>query len=138
MKRSLCPDSEPITAQDPKKRKYEFEFIEEGNSFIEGEIWTKVSDKIMPNNESKVSNLGRIQTAHEIITTGSVRKCGYHIIGIRGRSFNVHHVVITSFGVEKPSPKHNIVTHIDGDKSNNRLDNLAWKNPIRNVIQLLQ
>lgn len=43
-----------------------------------------------------------------------------------------HRVIAETF-IPKPSEKHNIVNHKDGNKSNNRVDNLEWVTQKENI-----
>jgi hypothetical protein len=44
----------------------------------------------------------------------------------------MHHLVLEHFGPPKPSADHQC-NHIDGDKSNNRVENLEWVTPAENM-----
>lgn len=95
----------------------------------------------------QVSNFGRIKTlAHwqvyangdkhsykERIRTPGIGPTGYLSIrlGSRGREAGVHRFVAETF-IPRVSGK-NDVNHIDGDKSNNRVDNLEWVNRKENM-----
>ncbi|XAI96966.1 hypothetical protein [Synechococcus phage Ssp-JY42] len=46
------------------------------------------------------------------------------------RTFDVHRLVALAFLGKPATPKH--VNHIDGDKTNNRADNLEWVSPVEN------
>ena len=111
-----------------KKTKYEYEaeFVEEDN-FIEGELWVDVHIDFAPVGfGAQVSNKGRHKSQTGVITEGCKNKAGYHVIGIAGKQQKLHRVVMKSFGIEPPSPKHKYVNHIDRDPSNNNLENLEW------------
>lgn len=81
----------------------------------------------------EVSNFGRLRSFQnnekgEIIK-GSVIQ-GYRSLNIRlpkGKSFNryVHKLVAETF-VEKQSPDHKFVIHLDFDKQSNHFENLKW------------
>lgn len=81
----------------------------------------------------EVSNFGRLRSFQnnekgEIIK-GSVIQ-GYKSLNIRlpkGKSFNryVHKLVAETF-VQKPSPDHKFVIHLDFDKQSNHFENLKW------------
>ena len=45
----------------------------------------------------------------------------------------VHRLVAQAFLPPPPSEKHTIVNHIDGDRANNRADNLEWVTPSENI-----
>lgn len=49
----------------------------------------------------------------------------------RRRWVKVHNLVLEAFVGPRPSPKHH-GAHKDGNKSNNHVDNLAWKLPVEN------
>ena len=89
------------------------------------EIWRKING--FPNYE--VSNLGNVRNKK----TGRVLRpskdgCGYSQVILckdgKGNQFKVHRLVATAF---IPNPKNKKeVNHIDGNKSNNYVDNLEW------------
>ena len=93
-----------------------------------------------------VSNLGRIRTVERKVYNSALLgdKCyctvpakirkpnimhGQHCVSLlKGgdkKVFRIHRLVIESFGDKQPSPEYSVM-HIDGDKSNNRIENLKW------------
>ena len=124
MKRS---PSQSISPKPKKpKCKYEFELVKDSNE-IEDEVWVKVSEDIAPANfGTQVSNKGRIKSHTGVITTGSVNKDGYAVVGIDSKQQKLHRVIMKSFGIKPPSPEHKYVNHIDLNRSNNNLENLEW------------
>lgn len=79
----------------------------------------------------KVSNCGRVKSVRfgkENILNACVSRKGYLQVHLRkngsGKSFEVHKLVALAF-LPKPDGEFEI-DHIDGDKSNNRVDNLEW------------
>jgi hypothetical protein len=75
--------------------------------------------------EYEVSSTGRVRNAR----TGRSRKfylnnCGYINLAIRGKSRGVHRLVAEAF-LERPPVKMD-VNHINGVKTDNRLENLEW------------
>ena len=107
------------------------------NSLIE--IW-----KDIPNYEGlyQASNLGRIRSLdHKVmkkslsgelivrqykgkILKGWVQNTGYLTVSLSNKKYSVHRLIATTF-LEQEKGK-NIVNHIDGNKLNNRVDNLEW------------
>lgn len=90
--------------------------------------------------ERKVYNPGVIgegsyRTVPEKIRKPNIMK-GYHCIClIKNKShkvFRVHRLVMEHFVSEAPSQEHQ-VNHIDGDKSNNHVENLEWVTPKENT-----
>lgn len=77
-----------------------------------------------------VSDCGRVRN----ITTGRILKAtttktGYRRVtlynGIERKSFLVHRLVAMAF-IGVPNDPELQINHLDGDKSNNRIDNLEW------------
>lgn len=94
--------------------------------------------KDIPNYESlyQVSNLGNIKN----ITTGKIlktflNKYGYLQVTLcknnKTKLFRVHRLVASSF-IDNPSNKTQ-VNHINGDKKDNRVDNLEWCTGSENI-----
>ncbi len=94
--------------------------------FIEGEIW-----KIFPkDNRYSISSFGRIKCndfrhtgIESLLKLKKEKSGGYYSVHIRPRIYKVHRLVWDIFMGEYDTRKKQ-VNHIDGDKSNNRLDNL--------------
>lgn len=104
---------------------------------MEEEIW-----KAIPGEEGKysASNLGNIRSERRVIirsngapysikggvlSPGKVDKWGYlHVALSGGVAALVHRIVMATF--VGPCPEGMVVCHIDGDASNNRLDNLMY------------
>ena len=79
-----------------------------------------------PYRTPQVSNLGRVRTAFGIITKGSEHPSGYRLASVNGGRDKVHRLVAKAFLPPPPSDEHTQVMHIDGDRANNRPDNLKW------------
>jgi len=62
---------------------------------------------------------------------GSVMASGYRNVTIRGRSLYVHRLVASAF--HGPPPEGCVVCHNNGDKSDNRAENLRWDTPAGNI-----
>ena len=93
---------------------------------MEQEIW-----KFHPKFEGMVefSNLGRVKSYYrhhkgKILTNCDINKLGYVRIKINGKRYGLHRLVAELF---VPNPEHKTeVNHKDGNKFNNRADNLEW------------
>ena len=98
----------------------------------------------------EISSLGRVKSLARMTTTGNrsvperirtpnVMK-GYHCIALRKdkkiKVFRIHRLVIEHFGEKQPSEEYQ-VNHIDGDKSNNCIDNLEWVTPRENTLHAI-
>ena len=81
----------------------------------------------------RVSNLGHVITAGGIYTEGTERPDGYRVASVRGKKHYVHRLVAQAFLEPPPSEKHTEVNHIDGDRANNRPDNLKWVTPSERI-----
>lgn len=87
----------------------------------------------------EVSDHGRVRSLPRWNTVGRVLKLGLHpggyhgvvfsVAGIR-KSILVHKLVLEAF--VEPCPEGHEARHLDGDPTNNRLDNLAWGTPSEN------
>lgn len=92
----------------------------------------------------EVSNMGRIRSIERIVAFGQNKrkvhqtiyklhndKDGYKMAGISGKTIKVHRAVAETF-IPNPDNRPQ-VNHIDGDKSNNRADNLEWATQEENM-----
>lgn len=105
------------------------------------EIWKSIKDF---EGLYEVSNLGRIRTKYwekrkmskDPIRKTQISNCGYEMVllknNYRQKNCLVHRIVAKTF-VDNPK-KFNYVHHKDGNKSNNRADNLEWVNMKQHII----
>ncbi len=104
----------------------------------------------------QVSNLGRVRSLNReivysdgrvynyksmLIKTRVVEMHGYEMVSLNNKkkpkTFTVHRLVALTF-VENPNTiDFNIVNHIDGNKLNNRSDNLEWCDKSYNMLHAL-
>ena len=99
------------------------------------EEWRDVADT---DGQYQVSNLGRVRSnkwGRTTILRNNLVGCGYYRMSISTkigvRYLYVHRMVMESFvGI---NPLKNVVNHKDGNKLNNRLENLEWVTQGENV-----
>jgi len=104
---------------------------------MEKEIWKVIKiDDI--NDKYEVSNYGNIRNSDNStknLSCSSIRS-GYKSIcfnnGKKKTSYKVHRLVALTF-LPNDDVKKKFVNHIDGNKMNNKLDNLEWVTPTQNV-----
>ncbi len=80
--------------------------------------------------EYQVSNLGRVKrTSNDRIKKATIDRNGYHIVGLSchnvTRTRFVHRLMAHAFLGYQPNREIQ-ARHLDGDKDNNRLCNIAW------------
>lgn len=108
---------------------------------VDGEEWRQV---VGFEGYYEVSSLGRIRRvvdscgykAGRMLKTDGALWEGYHSVNLRrdgkGGRIHVHIVVATAFHGPRPSGEHE-VNHKDGNKLNNRADNLEWLTKAKNA-----
>ena len=95
----------------------------DNSHFIEGEEWKYPT----PSSKSKVSSLGRIETAYGKRYYPRPDRSGYVYFRWNGVSTQVSHLVMMAFGFSRPSSMHSI-DHKDRNPGNNSITNLRWAN----------
>ena len=95
--------------------------------------------------ERKVYNPGVLgegcyRTVPERIRKPNIMK-GYHCVSLakdkQYKVFRIHRLVMEHFVGQAPSSEYQ-VNHIDGDKSNNCVDNLEWVTPQENTLHAIE
>lgn len=97
-------------------------------SFIDNEIWKNVEDY---DGSYQVSDMGRVASkklSDKIILKSSLDSDGYKQVVLSKnniqKTIKVHRLVALAF-IDNPDNLPQI-NHLDGDKSNNKTDNLEW------------
>lgn len=92
--------------------------------------------KIVPGYENyMVSNFGRIKGIRGKILKPKYNRRGYEQhnlkFGSKQKSVTLHSIILAAF--VGPRPDGMLVRHLDGDKKNNRLDNLVYGTHAENM-----
>ena len=81
----------------------------------------------------QVSSEGRCRNSRGGISHGCLTSGGYCVVQICGSIFKVHRLIAHAFLGPPPSQAAWEVNHMDGNCSNNRIDNLEWASRSENV-----
>ncbi|CAK8998425.1 unnamed protein product [Durusdinium trenchii] len=108
--------------------------------FVAVSFWKKnavrfFTSQLLPSPKTgwQVSSHGRVCDSRGIISSGYLHSSGYKIVEIWRQKWRVHRLVkITFHGLPKSSEAWQ-VHHVDGNRANNRLDNLRYVTPSENV-----
>lgn len=114
------------------KTAYGFKWIYDDIEHFENEEWKDIPSEFVDGNKNyKISNYGRFKFVNGKISNG--HKLGdYLVISIKYKSYRIHRLIAYTF-LENPDNK-NIVNHKDGNKLNNKVENLEWCTQQENVI----
>ena len=94
----------------------------ENKQFHEDEIWKEIQGF---EGLYAVSNRGRVKSLKSgRIIGGTYNSHGYNYVKLKDKNYNIHRLVALAF---IPNPqKLPYINHIDEDKTNNNVGNLAW------------
>ena len=117
---------------------HEFQFIQDAD--LPGEVW---KDAVDPTTRSalpgyRISSCGRIEGPTGIRTYG-IDHHGYRGICCKGRQLQVHRIMASTF-LDRPASDMPLweVNHLDGNRSNNSIENLEVVNRSENVLHAWQ
>ncbi|CAJ1427331.1 unnamed protein product [Effrenium voratum] len=117
---------------------YQFEFAE--TVPFAGELWqaARYPGIAQAISNWQVSSLGRVKTSNGRTTFGTLNNAGYCVIRHQLESdgpykqFSMHRLVAATF-FGQPVSRELHVNHLDGNRSNNRVENLEYATPAQNV-----
>lgn len=131
-KLKLYPASVAACARGERNRTGDYKFVyatpNEPEFIATDEVW-----KIIPGSKSYISSYGRFRNPRGVASTPKPKVSGYAFVCINRKGYQVHRVVATVFELHKPSQSHTQIYHIDGDSTNNKIDNLRWATPSENI-----
>ena len=100
---------------------------------LENEIWKQVVIKDKDTSNYYVSSLGRFKNSKGIIMKDyKPHHSGYIYVRVNNDKYALHRLVAFTF-LENPENKA-FVNHIDGNKTNNSLENIEWNTPNENSL----
>lgn len=100
---------------------------------LEGEEWKT----LFFNGGYEISNLGRLRNKKtKVISKGTITKNGYVNVSVDNQNYRLHRLVLQTW-----CPNENYeeltVDHINGNRSDNRLENLRWATQEENTVYMM-
>ncbi len=115
---------------------YNHYWLFDDNEIVLTEDWYPISPHLISNNEGySISKTGKIKNKYNRITEGYLEPTGYKRIHIGDKLYRINRLMALVF-LKNPENKP-MVNHIDGDKSNNKLDNLEWVTSSENQLHCI-
>ena len=115
--------------------KWSYEYISNQN-IMDNEIWKEIPFEIIKINNYFISDYGRIRNNRGEILNLSPNRHKYIKISINRNTIGVHRLVALVFLPNLNNKE--FVNHIDGIKSNNKLDNLEWATCLENNLHKIK
>lgn len=106
-----------------------------GNSVeeLEGEQWKT----LFFDANYEVSNLGRLRNKiTKVITKGTITKNGYVVVSVNNQNYRLHRLVLQTW-CPNEDYEELTVDHINGNRSDNRLENLRWATREENTVYMM-
>lgn len=100
---------------------------------LKGEEWKT----LFFNNNYEVSNLGRLRNKKtKVIAKGTIKKNGYVDVSIDNQNYRLHRLVLQTW-CPNEDYEELTVDHINGNRSDNRLENLRWATQEENIVYMM-
>ena len=107
------------------KSSFGFKWEIDKDDDLENEIWKEINIENEDTSGYYISSLGRFKNKKGIIMKHyKPHHSGYIYLRVNIKKYALHRIVALTF-IENPENKQ-FVNHIDGNKLNNKLDNLEW------------
>ena len=100
---------------------------------LQGEEWKT----LFFNNGYEVSNLGRLRNKKtKVIAKGTIQKNGYVVVSVNNQNYRLHRLVLQTW-CPNEDYEELTVDHINGNRSDNRLENLRWATREEHTIYMM-
>ena len=100
---------------------------------LPGEEWKT----LFFDNGYKVSNLGRLRNKKtKVIAKGTIKKNGYVDVSVNNQNYRLHRLVLQTW-CPNEDYEELTVDHINGNRSDNRLENLRWATREENTVYMM-
>ena len=100
---------------------------------LEGEEWKT----LFLNNNYEVSNLGRLRNKRtKVIAKGTITKNGYVNVSVDNQNYRLHRLILQTW-CPNEDYEELTVDHINGNRSDNRLENLRWATQEENTVYMM-